>query len=112
MPIATATRCRACSKSLRSSSRLLAPPLFMTSKQGDHRTEPSDEQVADLKKAIADLAESKRVMSDSTGSEPSGAERPSDADTAPTLLQIASRYKWPLASGIVGILLGIFLSTL
>src|SRR3954452_7815727 len=100
MPIAMAMSSRACSKSLRSSSRLLVPPLFMTSKQGDHRTEPSDEQVADLKKAIADLAESKRVTPDSAGSEPSGAELQSDADAAPTLSRIdalkliACQYKW------------------
>jgi ABC-type sugar transport system permease subunit len=91
----------------------------MTLEKDDRHIELTDEQIADLKKAIADLAEDKRVSPDKlnasefigTDNDPSASRN--DADNTPPLFQhFLWRNKWPVASGIVGIVLGFLLSVL
>jgi len=65
----------------------------MTLEKDDPQIELTDDQIAGLKKAIADLAEGKRVQPDIAGSENSGTDSElllhrSDADAIPPLSQI------------------------
>ena len=82
----------------------------MTTETENRNGELSDDQVADLKKAIADLAENKRVSPEKlsasefigTGHDPAASRN--DANNSPPLFQHFLWWnKWPLASGIVGI---------
>jgi hypothetical protein len=97
---------------------IVSPSLLMTSKNDDHHSELSDKQIAALKKAIADLAESKRVAPDSATNEPIGTDLEllislSDTDKSPPLSQhFLWRYKSPLVYGTIGIVIGFILSIL
>jgi hypothetical protein len=91
----------------------------MTSKQDDQRIAPSDDQIADLKKAIADLAEGKRVPLDidamASGThdyELSAASLQNAVDTPLPSQRILSRYKWVLVAGAFGMVVGFLSSAL
>jgi hypothetical protein len=73
----------------------------------------TDDQLTELKKAIADLAEAKRVSLDMLGADEFiGAELQPTIDNSPLPSQhFLWRNKWPLASGVVGIILGFLLAT-
>ena len=78
-------------------------------------SEPTEDQIADLKQAIADLAEAKRVSPDTlSASEFIGAElqQTGVGDPSPLSQHFLWRNRWPLAGGIVGIVLGFVLATL
>jgi hypothetical protein len=88
----------------------------MTLEKDDPKIELTDDQIADLKKAIADLAEDKRVSPDKlsasefVGTDHDPSASGNDADNTPPLFQhFLWRNKWPVASGIVGIVLGVSL---
>jgi hypothetical protein len=75
----------------------------------------TDDQLADLKQAIADLAEAERVsLNKVSASEFISAELQQTVvcNRPPLSQHFLWRYKWPLASGIVGVVLGFVLATL
>jgi len=75
----------------------------------------TDDQLADLKQAIANLAENKRVSPDKLGAvEFASAELQQTAvgDPPPLSQHFLWRNRWPLVSGIIGIVIGFVLSIL
>jgi hypothetical protein len=81
----------------------------MLSKKDAPQRELSADQIAELKQAIADLAEAKRVSPEMlSASQFINAElQQTGVGNPPPLSQhFLWRYRWPLASGIIGIVIG------
>jgi hypothetical protein len=89
----------------------------MTLGKSDPRIELTDDRIADLKKAIADLAKAKRVSSDKLiAAEPVADHELSplenEADDPLPSLGILLRHKWFLAIGVFGVGVGFSLSVI
>jgi hypothetical protein len=87
----------------------------MLSKTDAPQRELSADQLADIKQAIADLAEAKRVSPDTlSASEFNSAElqQSSISNPPPLFKHFLWRYKWPLVSGVIGLVIGFVVSSL